>query len=162
MRILQHISDLTVQPELGTFPIIHASIKISPDVGSKNLPARFTIVDLPAPVSPTIATVVPTGIFRFRCSSTYSLPSGYRKLTSRNSISPRIGSQFSRFGSPNRPYLSSTSGVSVIFVPAPADPPLVLYWPARNHIRQESCQLLDRFKDSHCVKTEIPTTYPVQ
>ena len=23
---------------------------------------------------------------------------------------------------------------------------------ARNHIRQESCQLLDRFKDSHCVR----------
>ena len=59
-----------------------------------------------------MATVVPAGIFRLKCSSTFSPPSGYRKVTSRNSISPRMGSQFSRLGWKASPYFSITAGVS--------------------------------------------------
>ena len=47
-----------------------------PLVGSKNRQQRFTKVDLPAPVSPTMATVVPAGTSRLKCSSTFSVPSG--------------------------------------------------------------------------------------
>ena len=74
----------------------------------------MTSVDFPAPVSPTIATVVPAGIFRLKWESTFSVPSGYRKDTSLNSISPLIGSQFSRLGRKASPYFEMTSGLSVI------------------------------------------------
>jgi hypothetical protein len=40
------------------------SMRMRPPVGSKKRQARFTIVDLPAPVSPTMATVVPAGMSR--------------------------------------------------------------------------------------------------
>ena len=53
------------------------SIRIRPDVGSKKRQTRLTKVDFPAPVSPTMATLVPWGTWRLKCSSTYSSPSGY-------------------------------------------------------------------------------------
>ena len=85
------------------------SISTRPDVGSKKRQTRFTSVDFPAPVSPTIATLVPCGMCRLKCSSTYSSPSGYLKDTSSNVMSPCSGSQFSRFGSKESPYNASTS-----------------------------------------------------
>ena len=60
-----------------------------------------------------MAMLVPKGILRSKCSSTYSSPSGYLKETSLNSISPLISSQFSSFGLKESPYFSMTSGVSV-------------------------------------------------
>ena len=86
-----------------------------PPVGSKNRQARFTRVDFPAPVSPTMATVDPAGTSRLKCSSTFSVPSGYRKVTSSKVMWPMRGSQFSRLGSKLVPYFSMTSGVSVIW-----------------------------------------------
>ena len=84
-----------------------------PSVGSKNRHTRLTSVDLPAPVSPTIATFVPCGTFRLKCSSTYSSPSGYLNVTSSNSTSPCSASQFSRLGLNASPYFSTTSGASL-------------------------------------------------
>ena len=59
-----------------------------------------------------MAMFEPKGIFRLKFSSTYSSPSGYLKSTSLNSISPRMGSQFSFLGLKLSPYFAMTSSVS--------------------------------------------------
>ena len=59
-----------------------------------------------------MATLVPCGTFKLKCSSTYSSPSGYLKVTSLNSISPCNSSQFSFLGLNISPYFSTTSLLS--------------------------------------------------
>ena len=59
-----------------------------------------------------MASAIPAGTWRVKCSSTYSFPSGYIKETSSNTISPCIFSQFSLLGEKASPYFLSTSGRS--------------------------------------------------
>jgi len=61
------------------------SINILPPVTSKNLGIKFINVDLPLPVEPMNAVVVPGNALKLIFSNTSSSASGYLKYTSLNS-----------------------------------------------------------------------------
>ena len=76
MRALQHVADGAVQPQLAALADIAPVDEHLPGRRLEEAAREFTSVDLPAPVSPTMAIVDPAGIFRLKCDSTSSLPSG--------------------------------------------------------------------------------------